>query len=131
MMERRKQTYSKLAEEESFMQTLSGRRSNGLGPQSRRIATLAIVLFALSGLISGFAVGAFVRPKIGGTGNNNGTGITPIVQQTRTQTPLSALSPQKMYYPKVDQYTSREFADGQTLYLFSAHATDTAGNRLH
>lgn len=125
------ETDAKLAEEESHMQTLSGRRSNGLSPQSRRIAIIAIILFALSGLISGFAVGAFVRPKIGGAGNTGGNSITPIVQQTKTATPVPALRPQQMNFPKVDHYSPREFADGQTLYLFSAYATDTAGNRLH
>src|ERR1700722_13334112 len=125
------ETHAKLAEEESHMQTLSGRRSNGLSPQSRRIATFAIILFALSGLISGFAVGAFVRPKIGGVGSTGGNGISPIVQQTRTTTPVSAIKPQKMGFPKVDHYSYREFADGQTFYLFSAHAIDTSGNRLH
>ncbi|HEY6542239.1 MAG TPA: hypothetical protein VIZ18_14950, partial [Ktedonobacteraceae bacterium] len=61
------------------MQTLSSRRSSGLNPQSRKIAVFAILLFALSGLISGFAVGAFVRPKIGGTGNTGSNNNAPIV----------------------------------------------------
>jgi len=113
------------------MQTLSGRRSNGLNPQSRRIATFAILLFALAGLISGFAVGAFVRPKIGGTGNTGGNGVSPIVQQTKTTTPVSTLKPQEMNVPKVDHYSFREFADSQTLYVLSAHAIDASGNRLH
>ncbi len=113
------------------MQTLSGRSSNGLSPQTRRVAILAVILFALSGLISGFAVGAFVRPKIGGTSNTGGNTITPIVQQTKTTTPVSALKPEEMDYPKVDQYSSRELADGQTLYVFSAHATNASGNPLH
>jgi hypothetical protein len=113
------------------MQTLSGRSSHGLSSQSRRVAILAVILFSLSGLISGFAVGAFVRPKIGGTSNTGGNAITPIVQQKSTTTPVSAPKPQEMHFPKVDQYSPRELADGQTLYLFSAHATDASGNPLH
>ena len=111
------------------MQTLSNQRSNGLSPQTRRIAVFAIILFAMSGLISGFAMGAFVRPKIGGL-NNNGNNSASITQQ-KTANPGPVVRPQKMYYPKVDHYSHIEHADGQTLYLFSAHATDVNGNPLH
>jgi hypothetical protein len=112
------------------MQTLSGRRSNSLSPQSRRIAVFAILLFALSGLISGFAVGAFVRPKIGGLGTNGGNGTTSITQQ-KTATPVSTVKPEQMYYPVVDHYSFKEFANGQTEYTLSAHATDASGKPLH
>jgi hypothetical protein len=121
---------ARLAKEEPGMQTLSNQRSNGLSPQTRRIAVFAIILFALSGLISGFAMGAFVRPKIGGI-TNNGNNSASITQQTKTANPGSVIRPQKMYYPKVDHYSHLEHADGQTLYLFSAHATDVNGNPLH
>src|ERR1700730_12043233 len=113
-------TLAKLAEEESFMQTLSGRRSNGLSPQSRRIATFAIILFALSGLISGFAVGAFVRPKSGGTPNNNGTGIKPIVQQTNTMTPVATIQPVHIPFPTIDHAESPNVPNGTT-YTLTAH----------
>src|ERR1700730_18439949 len=124
-------THAKLAEEESHMQTLSGRRSNGLSPQSRRIATFAIILFALSGLISGFAVGAFVRPKIGGAGNNNGTGISPIMQQTKTSTPSAQSHPVKLGDPVVIAVKYHEIADGTTSYTFTAYAVDQSIDNHH
>ena len=108
------------------MQTLSGRRSNGLSPQSRRIATFAIILFALSGLISGFAVGAFVRPKVGGTGNNNGTGITPIVQQTKTATPVATIQPVQIPIPMIDHFESLNVPNGTT-YTLTAHLDHVVG----
>jgi hypothetical protein len=120
-------TDAKLAEEESLMQTLSGRRSNGLSPQSRRIATFAIVLFALSGLISGFAVGAFVRPKVGGTGNNNGTGITRIVQQTKTATPVATPSPQTFSIQGLGGVGYIEVPDGTTTYTLTARLDPVKG----
>jgi hypothetical protein len=112
------------------MQTLTRPGSSGLNQQSRRIGMLAILLFALSGLISGFALGAFVKPKIAGLTLNSG-GTTPVVQGTKTPTSVPALKPEYLYYPKVDQSTSKEFADGQTFYTFSAHATDVHHNRIH
>lgn len=109
------------------MQTLSGRRSNGLSPQSRRIAIFAIILFALSGLISGFAVGAFVRPKIGGTGNNHGgSSITPIVQQTKTATPISEPQPVQLPIPTIDHVDSPNMANGTT-YTLTARLDKVVG----
>ena len=114
------------------MQTLSRPNTNGLNQQSRRIAIFAILLFALSGLISGFALGAFVKPKIAGLPQiSSGGGTTPVVQSTRTSTPVPTLKPVYLNPPKVDQATTREFADGQTVYTFSAHAIDRNGNRIH
>jgi hypothetical protein len=45
------------------MQTLSSQYPHNINQQTRKIAVVAIILFAISGLISGFAVGAFVHPK--------------------------------------------------------------------
>ena len=109
------------------MQTLSGRRSNGLSPHSRRIAVLAIILFALSGLISGFAVGAFVRPKSNTTiHNNGGNSITPIAQQTTTVTPVATIRPQTIRVQSVDGYTYTEVPNGTT-YTLTAHLKPVLG----
>ena len=109
------------------MQTLSSRRSNSLSPQSRRIAVLAILLFALSGLISGFAVGAFVRPKIGGTANNQGgNNINPIVQQTKTATPVPQPRPQTIRVESVDSFSSPEVPN-ETTYTLTAHLRPVLG----
>src|SRR5690242_8842591 len=116
MMKRRKQgnryTGTQLAEEEFSMQTVSSRRSNGLSPQSRRVAVFAVLLFALAGLISGFAVGGFVRPKIAGIGTNGSNNINnPIVQQTKTATPVATVRPQTIRVERVDGYTFTEVAN--------------------
>jgi hypothetical protein len=115
------------------MQPLSGRRSNGLSQQSRRIATFAIILFALSGLISGFAVGAFVRPKIGGPGNNNGTGISPIVQQTKTATSVATPRPVRI---TIHNRPSVSFVElqNESNYTVTAHldnVVDKNGQPIH
>jgi hypothetical protein len=127
------ETDAKLAEEEFYMQTLSGRRSNGLSPQSRRIAVVAIVLFALSGLISGFAVGAFVRPKIGGTGNNGGNSLTPIVEQTKTTTPVATPRPVRITIHNRPSVSFVELENGST-YTVTAHldnVIDKNGQPVH
>ncbi|HLX57122.1 MAG TPA: hypothetical protein VKR83_08880, partial [Ktedonobacteraceae bacterium] len=104
------------------------RRSSGLSPQSRRMVTFAILLFALSGLVSGFAVGAFVRPKIGGlNSNNNGAGNTPVAQQTKTTaTAIASPENQTLGVPVINSndYTYLEVANGTTTYSFSALIVD-------
>jgi hypothetical protein len=108
------------------MQTLSSRRSNGLGPQSRRIAVFAVLLFALAGLISGFTVGAFVRPKIGGPGSTGNNNISPIVQQTKTATPVAQPRPQTISFDSVDGFSSSEVPNGTT-YTLTAHLKPVLG----
>jgi hypothetical protein len=121
------EVYTKLAEEESGMQTLSGRRSNGLSRQSRRIAVFAIILFALSGLISGFAVGAFVRPKHAGPTNNQGANsITPIMQQTKTATSVATTQPVQIPFPTIDHVESPNVPNGTT-YTLTAHLDNVVG----
>ena len=102
------------------MQTLASRRSSGLSPQSRRIAVFAVLLFALAGLISGFTVGAFVRPKIGLPGSNGGNTNPGIVQQTKTTTPVAQPRPQTIRFEAVDNYEPREISNGTT-YTLTAH----------
>lgn len=109
------------------MQTLSSRRSNGLSPHSRRVAVFAVLLFALAGLISGFTVGAFVRPKIGGIGSTNGNNINnPIVQQTKMATPVATVRPQTIRVDGVDGYTFSEVPSG-TIYTLTAHLKPVLG----
>ncbi len=104
------------------MQTLSRPSPTKLNPQARKIATIAILLFALSGLISGFAVGAFVRPKPATvTTHNTGSGTSTIAQNTSTATIAAQPVPVAFDYPKTDQVDSFEKADGSTFYTFSAH----------
>jgi hypothetical protein len=110
------------------MQTISSQHPNNLNPQTRKIAVIAILLFALSGLVSGFAVGAFVHPKAK-TGTTTGTtptgsGTTPITQITRTTSPT--MNPIRMGDPVVTQISTFEKANASTPYIFTAHAVDTS-----
>lgn len=114
------------------MQTFYGQGSNSLNQQSPKVALIAILLFAFSGLISGFAVGAFVHHKTGTTHNNNtGTGITPIAQNTGT--PVSTTAPEvvwlgepKIQYPDIG--TQR--ADGSTSYTLSTLIVDKSDHPI-
>ena len=114
------------------MQTLSSRTSNSLSPQSRKVAVFAVLLFALAGLISGFAVGGFVRPKIGGVGSTGGNNINnPVVQQTKTATPVSTVRPVKLGFPVVTAIRTHEKADATTTYTFAAYAVDQSIDAQH
>ncbi len=112
------------------MQTLSSQHPNRIGQQTRKIAVFAILLFALSGLISGFAVGAFVHSKPRGSGTTpTSSRTTPVTQITRTVNPT--IHPVRMGDPVVTQINSFEKADGSTPYTFTAHAVDTSIDRHH
>lgn len=108
------------------MQPLPGRRLNSLSKQSRKIATFAILLFASAGLISGFAVGAFVHPKAGGTRPTTSTSFTPIGQQTKTATPTAQPGPVRIPTPTVDGFEPHEVPNGTT-YTVTAHLNNVLG----
>lgn len=106
------------------MQTLSSQHPNNINQQTRKIAVVAILLFAFSGLISGFAVGAFVHPKAkpgAGTGPT-GSGTTPITKATHP--PVSTVTTEhvNLDLPVINQgdYTYFQIANGSTNYTFSA-----------
>src|SRR5205085_2086905 len=111
------------------MQAATRPPSSGLSSQSRRIAIFAILLFGLSGLISGFAMGAFIHPKIPGVPTSNGNGITPPVSQstsTRTSPGSKNLS---VAFPKLTAFTYSEIADGGTQYTVSTVIRDESNNK--
>ena len=113
------------------MQTVSHQHPRTLDQQSRKIAVIAILLFAFSGLISGFAVGAFVRPNFGaGTISHTGSARTPVSQITKTVS-LSNARPVKMGDPVVTTVQYFEKADGTASYTFSAYAVDQSIDRHH
>lgn len=113
------------------MQTLSRKNPTKLSPQTRKIATGAILLFALSGLISGFAVGAFVhlRPATGTT-HNTGLGTSPIAQNT--ETPVITRTPEVVWLgdPHITDLTFSEIANGSTNYTLSALVVDKSNNPI-
>jgi hypothetical protein len=110
------------------MQTLSSQHPNNLNPQTRKIAFVAILLFALSGLISGFAVGAFMHSK-SKTGTGTGTvptssGTRPVTQATHTTVPTTTTEHVNLDLPVINQgqgdYSYFQIANGSTNYTFSA-----------
>jgi hypothetical protein len=106
------------------MQTLTGQRpTNSLSSQSRTVAVLAILLFAFAGLISGFAIGAFVRPNQSQQSNKTTTVINPPTQgKTQSPTPTTRTLPELLGEPVIDQVQYSQEANGTTTYNFAAHA---------
>ena len=106
------------------MQTVSSQYPNNVHLQTRKVAITAILLFALSGLISGFAVGAFVHPKSQtGAGNGTiGTVKTPIVHATHTTVPTTAVEYVNLDLPVISQgdYSYFQIANSSTNYTISA-----------
>ena len=118
------------------MQTLSSQQPNNINQQTRKVAVVAILLFALSGLISGFAVGAFVHPKQTGAGTGNsteGSGTKPISHATQTAATGLTHTPEELGYPVIDKsiFVYHELADGQTTYTYSAYAVYANGSRVN
>lgn len=83
----------------------------------------AITLFALSGLIAGFAVGAFARsPKQ--TQLAVKPTSAPIASQKATPTPTPQVAQAMPLGCPILQATSPEIADGTTTYTLSAQVKD-------
>ena len=108
------------------MQTVSSQYPHKVNQQTHKVAVIAILLFALSGLISGFAVGAFVHPKSqtgAGTGNGTtGSVKTPIVHATHTTVPTTTAEHINLALPVISQgdYAYFQIANGSTNYTISA-----------
>lgn len=114
------------------MRTLPA-QSPSVSIQSRTVIFFALFFFAVSGLISGFAVGAFVHPKGGSTSNsgpNTGTG-KPVTQVTSTPTSRPKSHPVMLGYPVISPYTDHEKVDGSTIYIVSAQAVDQSKGSGH
>ena len=109
------------------MQMLSGQSPKGLSQQSRKIAVFAVLLFALSGLISGFAVGAFVRPRIGPGTTSPGSGTTSGTQSSKTSQPTANII---LDYPVIGDFSYSEVANGSTTYIFTAQIFDKSKNPI-
>ncbi len=107
------------------MQTVSSHYPKNINQQTRKVAVLAILLFALSGLISGFAVGAFVhsrdRTGVGIGTSTSGSKTTPIAHATQTTVPITTVEHVNLDLPVISQgdYSYFQIADGSTNYTFS------------
>ncbi len=109
---------------------------NGGNSRSTIIAVLALLLFALSGLLTGFATGAFTHPKQIQTVlvNKIKPSPTTIVVQTQTPNPNATATPEvsKLSLPAVTHYNYAETADNTTNYTVSAYPIDqTTGKQAH
>jgi hypothetical protein len=119
-----KQSIKQSLEKEYYrMQTLYRKNPTKLSSQTRKIAIGTILLFALSGLISGFAVGAFVRLRPAtDTTHNTGSGTVPVVQITKT--PATPATPENVNLdePVINpgDINFNQIANGSTTYTFSA-----------
>ena len=108
------------------MQTLYRQSPNNISHQPRKIAVLAILLFAISGLVSGFAVGAFVHPGTG-TGNTSNTDslTTPGAQNNKTAVSTGTLTPVKLGWPVfMPPYAHSQKADATTSYTINIQIVD-------
>ena len=115
----------------SPMQTVADRSSNNVSSQTRTIAFLAVFLFAFSGLISGFAVGAFIHPKAG-SGSNAASGNTqPQVQKTKGSTPTGSPHPTFLGDPVLSLNSYVQKADSSTTYSISVQAVDQSIDKHH
>jgi hypothetical protein len=110
------------------MQTLPGQEhfhTVSVGTQTRNVVLIALVFFALAGLISGFTVGAFLHSHQTGQiklpSQASNTQTKP--QQTVTTAPSSA-HPLPLGDPVIDSYQWKEIADGSTMYSFAGHVVN-------
>ncbi len=127
--------YNSIRRERPYnMQTLSGQGSaNNLKNQSRAIAVISIILFAIAGLLSGFAVSAFTRPVQQQLANNTGTTLTP-PQQKPAHTPTATSHTQQsfpMNPPSIQQAQYIEIANDSTTYNVTAQAVDKKGQPIY
>jgi len=117
---------------EGYMKSIAARSStyNGVGSAPRTIVMIAMLIFAVSGLISGFAVGAFVGPKYI-TSSRLNQATTPVAQKTSTHTASGTIHPVAFGFPVIDTISNFEVADGTTVYTLSAHAVDQSIDKGH
>ena len=112
--------------------TTEQRQTNNLNSQSRSIALVAMLLFALAGLISGFAVSAFIRlGSHSQATHQNLVTKSPITGRNNTPTPTPhSQHPLPLGAPKIDQVSYTEVADDNTAYTFSVQATDQSNGKI-
>jgi hypothetical protein len=101
--------------------------------QSYSIAIVAIILFALSGLVSGFAFGAFVHlPKATSADTDTSGKTHPIAEQspvsTRSTPTVKAVP---LGWPVIEYFNDMEIANGSTSYTFSAYPVDQSVDTGH
>ena len=101
--------------------------SNNLNGPSRSIAVLAVLLFALAGLMTGFAVGGFIHSKSGQSSNTGTAGTGSNGQSTQSSSSPTS-HPKFLGLPQDDLSSTNERADG-TIYTLTTQAIYKSDNK--
>jgi hypothetical protein len=97
---------------------------NNRPARTQSLIITAITLFALSGLIIGFATGAVTRPTQAAKPTTVSTTTNTMVQPTKPS-PTSVAKPVPLGCPSIDQTDSSGVADGTTIHTFQMHVVGT------
>lgn len=105
------------------------RPTNGGNSRSTIIVILALLLFSISGLLTGFATGAFTRPKQTQTAQNNkntntNAPTTVVPKQTIVPKTSPVVQVLPLGCPAINTFFTPEIADGAHPYTLSAFARD-------
>lgn len=106
--------------------------------QTNTVTFVAVILFALSGLITGFAFGAFVHLSPAKTSGQN-TNLVIKKQKTGDTTPAVVKTVQPVVplgWPSITASVYTQIANGSTVYTTSVQVTDqskgqASGNAVH
>src|SRR5579859_7716679 len=95
-------------------------------PQPQKLLIIVLTLFAFSGLLIGFTVGAYTRaPARAPLANSNNS--STVASQGVTPTPTAGgidVAALGVGCPLIKQSTDPETADGNTSYTFTVQAVD-------
>lgn len=91
---------------------------NNVSGPSRSIAVLAVILFALAGLMSGFAVGGFLHLKSGQSSNSGAAGTSSEGQTTQSSSTHTS-HPKRLGIPQWNLSNDVQRADGTTYTLMT------------
>lgn len=104
-------------------------QQNSKRAQSPSIIFIALTLFALAGLMIGFAVGVFTHRKTGSAPKNNNNSSITVTHPSTSPTAVT-IQPGELGCPWfTGPFTGTQIADGTTQYTLTAQAKDkTHGN---
>ncbi len=109
--------------------------NRGGAPRSQVILIVALLLFSVAGLASGFSVGALSRKtsKSAATPTQITNIMPPVKGQSSAPTPKPTIKVIPLGCPKVltnsSIYMGSQVPDGTTTYTFAAQAMDTTGDQ--
>lgn len=101
---------------------------NNVNGPSRSIAVLAVIFFALSGLISGFAVGGFLHSRAGQS-STSGAGTTSEGQTTKPSSTHTS-HPTPLGFPLMNVSNTLERANSTT-YTVTTQAVNKQNQPVH